>query len=71
MTTLNTYLLNEIKHAVRMQCHGNYIWVKKINYMLEIDIFRTYSQKNWGALTVLGVYFVVLGVYMMARHPAD
>ena len=29
-----------------MQLHGNYLVMKKINYMLEIDILR----KSWGVL---------------------
>ena len=31
ITTINIYLLNEIKHNVHIQCHGNYIEVKMIH----------------------------------------
>ena len=30
--------------------HGNYIEMRKINYMLEIDILGNYSQNNLGVL---------------------
>ena len=40
IATENMYLLNEITHNVHMQCHRNYIEVKKFNDMLEIHILR-------------------------------
>ena len=46
-------ILNEIKH-IHIQCHGNYIELKKINYKLEINILRNSSQNILG---VLKVYF--------------
>ena len=33
-----------------IQYHWNYIQVKKLNYMLQIDILRNSSQKNWVVL---------------------
>ena len=51
ITTLNINLLNEVRHNIYTQCHGNYIEVKKkINYMLAIDILRNYFPKCLGAL---------------------
>ena len=44
ITTINVYLPNEIKHNIHILCHGNYIEVEKIDYMLEIDILRNYSK---------------------------
>ena len=37
-----------MRHTVLIQCHGNYIEMKKINYMLEIYIIRNSSQKIGG-----------------------
>ena len=34
----------EIRHDIRKQCHGNFIELKKFKDMLEMDIFRNYSQ---------------------------
>ena len=51
ITTINIYLLIEIRHDIHIQmCHGNYNGVKKINHMLEIDILRNYSQIILGVL---------------------
>ena len=36
-----------IRHDILIQCHGNYMGMKKFNYMLEIDILRNSSQ-FWG-----------------------
>ena len=44
------YFLNEVKHNVHIQCHGNYIELKMFNYMLEIDILRNSSQMFGGVL---------------------
>ena len=33
-----------------MQCNENYMEMKKINYMLEIDIFKNSSQNIFGFL---------------------
>ena len=38
----------EIRHNILIQCHGNFIEVNKFNYMLEIDILRNFSQKDFG-----------------------
>ena len=40
---------------------------EKFNYMLEIEILRSSSQKNW---MPLGVNFKGFGVELMPRHPA-
>ena len=39
MTTMNMYLLIEIRHDILMQYPTNYGKVKKFNYMLEISLF--------------------------------
>ena len=39
--------LNKIRHDILIQCHENYTLMKNINYMVEIDILRNSSQKNW------------------------
>ena len=47
---MNMYLLNEIKCNAHIHSYGNYIEVKKSNYMymLEIEIFKNSSQKLLG-----------------------
>ena len=35
---------------ILIQCHGNYIMMKKFNYMLKIDVLRNPSQKIVGVL---------------------
>ena len=43
VTTINIYLLIKIRHNDFIQCHGDYIEVKKLG------ILRKYFQKNiWG-----------------------
>ena len=49
IATINMYLLIEIRHDILIQCHGNFIELRKSNYMLEIYILRNFSQ------TILGV----------------
>ena len=39
ITTINMYLLFEIRHNILIQCHGIYIEVVKLNSMLENIIF--------------------------------
>ena len=36
------YKFIQIRHDIHMQCHGNYMEMKKFNY---IDILRNSSQK--------------------------
>ena len=43
---MNMYFLIEIRHNILVQCHGNYIEVRKCNYMLEVDILRKNSQND-------------------------
>ena len=50
ITTINIYLLNEIRHNIPKQCHGSYIVVKK-STMFENDILRKSSQDLLGVLT--------------------
>ena len=40
----------ESRHDILIQCNENNMEMKKINYMLEIDILRNSSQKNLGVL---------------------
>ena len=50
-----------------MQDHGNYVMMKKFNYMLEIDILRNSSlKKMWVSL---GVLFKGLGVQKDTQTP--
>ena len=58
------YKFIKIMHDILIECHGNYMEMKKVNYMLEIDIFRNSSQKNWGVLR--GAY---QGFGCPKRHP--
>ena len=55
------YLLKELSYDMPLQWYGNYIEVKKVNYMLEKDSLRNYSQN------ILGVYSIV---QMTPRPPA-
>ena len=48
--TINMYKFIKIRHDILIQCHGNYMGMKKINYMLEIDILRNSSQIVLGVL---------------------
>ena len=50
ISTINTYKFIKIRHDIHFQCHGNYMEMKKVNYMLEIDILRNSSQKDVGVL---------------------
>ena len=50
ITTINMYLLIEIRHNILIKCLGNCIELEKSNFMLEIDILRNYSQKHLGFL---------------------
>ena len=38
----------QIRHDVIKQCHGNYKEMKKLNYKLEIEIFRNFLFKGLG-----------------------
>ena len=44
------YKFIKIMHDILIECHGSYMEMKTVNYMLEIDIFRNSSQKIWGVL---------------------
>ena len=50
----NDFMVNEndilVRHDTLIQCQGNYMKMKKFNYMLKIDILRISSQKNMGVL---------------------
>ena len=50
ISTINLYRFVKIRHDILIQCHGNYMEMKKFNFMLEIDILRNSSQKDLGAL---------------------
>ena len=47
---INMYKLIEIRHNILIQCHGNYIMIKKYNYMLEIHLLKIPHIKNLGIL---------------------
>ena len=42
------YIFIKIRHDTLKQGHGNYMTMKKFNYMVEIDILRNSSQKKLG-----------------------
>ena len=44
------YKFIKIRHAILIECHGNYMEMTKVKFMLEIDIFRNSSQKKMGVL---------------------
>ena len=44
------YEFTQIRHNILIQCHGNYMEMKKFNYMPEIEILRNSSQKYLGVL---------------------
>ena len=46
----NMYEFIKMRHDIIIQCHGNYMKMKKFNYMLEIDILRNSSQTFLGVL---------------------
>ena len=50
ISTINMYRFIKIRHDILMQCHGNYMEMKKFNYMIEIDILRNSSQKSLAVL---------------------
>ena len=60
------YKFIKIRHDIIKQCHGNYKEKKKINYKLEIGIFRNSTQKYLG---VLRVFFKGLGVQKGTQTP--
>ena len=53
------YEFIKIRHNVLIECHWNHMEMKTFNYMLEIDILRSFSQKDWVSS---GVLFQGLGV---------
>ena len=50
ISTINMYTFNKIRHDILIQCHGNYMEMKNINYKLEIGILRNSSQIFLGVL---------------------
>ena len=50
ISTISLYEYIKIRHDILIQCHWNYMKIKKIFCMLEIDILRNSSQ-NRGVLT--------------------
>ena len=50
ISTINMYKFIKIRHDIIKQCQGNYKEMKKINYKLEIGIFRNSSQNKMGVL---------------------
>ena len=49
-TTINKYLLYEKRHNIFIQCHWNYIKMKKYNHLLCNLHFKGYLTKNLGVL---------------------
>ena len=51
ISIINMYEFIKIRHNIlNIQCHGNHMERKKLNYMLEIDISRNSSQTFLGVL---------------------
>ena len=50
------YKFIKLRHDILIQCHRNYMEMKKFNYMLEIYILRNSSEKIW---VICGVLFKV------------
>ena len=46
----HVYVYDLFMQLVVIQCHWNYIEVRKFNYMLEIEIFRNFSKNVLGIL---------------------
>ena len=44
------YKFIKIRHDIIKQCHGNYKEMKKLNYKLEIVIFRNSTETYLGVL---------------------
>ena len=58
------YKFIKLRHDIIKQCHGNYKEMKKLNYKLEIEIFRNSTQN---ILVVLRGSFQGFGC--PKRHP--
>ena len=50
ISSINMYEFIKIRHNILIQYHGNYMEMRKFNYMLEIDILRNSSQNLLGVL---------------------
>ena len=64
------FIFIKIRHDILIQGHGNYIMMKKFNYMLEIDILINSSQKNLGVLRAEGCFLRVWVSKKTPRRPA-
>ena len=42
------YIFIKMRHDIPIQSHGNYMMMKKFNYMFEIDILRKFPHKKIG-----------------------
>ena len=58
------YKCMKIRHDIRIQCHGYCMEIEKINYMLEIDIFKKILSNDFGCPEGC-----ILGVWVSKRHP--
>ena len=58
------YEFIKIRYNILIQCHGNYIEMKKFNYMLETDILSNSSPKYLGVMR--GAFY---GFGCPKRHP--
>ena len=47
---INMYKFIKIRHDIIKQCDGNYEEMEKLNYKLEIEIFRNSTLKKLGVL---------------------
>ena len=52
ISPINMYKFIKIRHDILIQCHGNCMEMKNVNYMQEIDILRDSSQKKLDVLRV-------------------
>ena len=45
ISTINMYEFIRIRHNILIKCHGNYMEMKKFNYLIVIDILRNSHKK--------------------------
>ena len=66
ISTINMYKFIKTRHDILIQCDGNCMEMKKIKYMLEINILRNSSQIFWVSW---GLLFKGLGVQKDTQTP--
>ena len=72
ISTINVCLLIKIRHYIHIRCLGNYIMMKRFNYIcLKFYILRNSTEKDLGALKgdILG-FWCLLYIYIKTRPDA-